>query len=146
MTSSTGLTVIDKTIHETNLWLKTVMNELQIDDRHDAYSALKAVLHVLRDRIGPENAVHLGAQLPILVRGIYYEGWHPATTPTHERHIEAFLEHLADRLPLRLAEYPERAARAVFNVMWQKIDQGEVAKIIEILPTDLRQLWERVDA
>ncbi|HVZ02566.1 MAG TPA: DUF2267 domain-containing protein [Dongiaceae bacterium] len=144
--SGTGLPVIDKTIQETNLWLKALMNELGTEDRHDAYGTLKAVLHALRDRIGPENAVHLGAQLPLLVRGIYYEGWHPATTPTHERHIEPFLEHLRDRLPLRLAEYPERAARAVFNVMWQKIDQGEVAKVIEMLPTPLRQLWESVEA
>ena len=144
--SNTGLPVIDKTIQETNLWLKTVMNELRTEDRHDAYGALKAVLHALRDRIGPENAVHLGAQLPILVRGVYYEGWHPATTPTHERHIEPFLEHLSDRLPPRLAAYPEHAARAVFNVMWQRIDQGEVAKIIEILPVGLRGLWESVAA
>ena len=144
--STTALPVIDKTIQETNLWLKTLMNELGTEDRHDAYGALKAVLHALRDRIGPENAVHLGAQLPILVRGIYYEGWHPATTPTHERHVGPFLEHLADRLPLRLAEHPEKTARAVFNLLWQKIDQGEVAKIIEILPVGLRELWESVPA
>jgi hypothetical protein len=29
--------------------------------------------------------VHLGAQLPLLVRGIYYEGWHMAGKPTRER-------------------------------------------------------------
>jgi len=144
--STTGLSVIDKTVQETNLWLKTVMNELGTEDRHDAYGALKAVLHVLRDRIGPENAVHLGAQLPILVRGIYYEGWHPATTPTHERHLAQFLETLYERLPARLAARPERVARAVFNVMWQRVDQGEVAKLLEILPTELRGLWENVDA
>jgi len=144
--STTGLSVIDKTVQETNLWLKTVMNELGTEDRHDAYGALKEVLHVLRDRIGPENAVHLGAQLPILVRGIYYEGWHPATTPTHERHLEQFLETLYERLPARLAARPERVARAVFNVMWQRVDQGEVAKLLEILPTELRGLWENVDA
>lgn len=139
--SITGLTVFDRTLHETNLWLKEVMELLGTEDREDAYAAVKATLHALRDRIGPENAVHLGAQLPILLRGVFYEGWHPAKTPTHERHLDVFLEHLSDRLPVRLAEDPEPVARAVFNVMWRQIDSGEVAKLIEILPVELRTLW-----
>ena len=44
-------------------------------DRRSAYRALRSVLHVLRDRLTPEQAVHLGAQLPLLVRGIFYDGW-----------------------------------------------------------------------
>ena len=107
----------------------------------DGYAALKASLHALRDRIGPENAVHLGAQLPLLLRGVFYEGWHPAKTPTTERHLGAFFEHLRDRLPARLAQEPELVARAVFSVMWRRIDAGEVTKLLEILPLELRELW-----
>jgi len=143
---STGLPVFDKTVQEANLWLKAVMQAIGTEDREAAYGALKATLHALRDRIGPENAVHLGAQLPILIRGVYYEGWHPARTPTHERRVEPFLEHLSDRLPLKLAERPERVARAVFAVIWQMIDQGEVAKLLEMLPSALRELWASVEA
>ena len=139
--SSTGLAVFDKTLHETNLWLKELMEALGVDGREDAYAALKATLHVLRDRIGPENAVHLGAQLPILLRGVCYEGWHPAKTPTYERHLGIFLDHLGDRLPARLAGEPELVARAVFHVMWRRIDVGEVAKLIDLLPAELRELW-----
>jgi len=36
--------------------------QLHIEDRHDAYGALRSVLHLLRDRLTPEQAVHLGAQ------------------------------------------------------------------------------------
>lgn len=139
--SITGLAVFDKTLHETNLWLKEVADALDVDSREDAYAALKAALHALRDRIGPENAVHLGAQLPILLRGVFYEGWQPAKTPTHERHIDPFLDGLGRRLPDRLAGEPEPVARAVFNVIWQRIDAGEVAKLIEMLPHELRELW-----
>ena len=73
--STTGLDVFDRTVQETNLWLKSLMEKLVTDDRHVAYFALRATMHALRDRIGPDNAVHLGAQLPMLIRGLYYEGW-----------------------------------------------------------------------
>lgn len=55
---------------------------------------LNSLAHAVRDRIGPANAVHLGAQLPMLVRGFYCEGWHMAETPTKERLTENFLEHV----------------------------------------------------
>ena len=89
--SATGLAVFDRTLQETNLWLKELMARLGTDDRTQAYGILKATLHALRDRIGPENATHLAAQLPILLRGVYYEGWRIASTPSRERHVEAFL-------------------------------------------------------
>jgi hypothetical protein len=82
---NTGVDVFDTTFQETNRWLKELMERLGTYDRHHAYSILRAVLHALRDRIGPANAVHLGAQLPMLIRGLYYEGWHMGT-PTKERH------------------------------------------------------------
>lgn len=83
--STTGLPVFDTTVQETNLWLKAIMEGLHTDDRHLAYLALKATLHALRDRIGPENSVHLAAQLPMLVRGLYYEGWRLGASQTKGR-------------------------------------------------------------
>ncbi|MGC1347291.1 MAG: DUF2267 domain-containing protein, partial [Methyloceanibacter sp.] len=56
---TTGLDVFDTTVQETNLWLKDVMERIGTYDRHSAYSTLRAVLHAVRDRIGPENAAHL---------------------------------------------------------------------------------------
>ena len=43
-------------------------------DHRSTYRALRSVLHVLRNRLTPEQAVHLRAQLPLLVRGILYDG------------------------------------------------------------------------
>jgi len=83
--TDTGLAVFDKTVQETNIRLSAIMQRMRTNDRHLAYAALRATLHALRDRIGPQNAVHLGAQLPMLVRGLYYEGWHMGGTPTKER-------------------------------------------------------------
>lgn len=141
---ATGVEVFDRTIQETNVWLKAIMHHLKTDDRHFACSALRATLHALRDRIGPENAAHLGAQLPTLIRGLYYEGWHMAGTPTKERHKAAFLEHISWTFARPKDIDPERVARAVFDVMWEKIDPGAVAKVINMLPEELRELWPRV--
>jgi uncharacterized protein (DUF2267 family) len=69
--SATGLEVFDKTVHTTNAWLKEIMEATGLDRRR-AYRALAAVLHALRDRLTVDEVAQLGAQLPILVRGLYY--------------------------------------------------------------------------
>ena len=79
--STAGLAIFDTTVQETNEWLKSLECHLGFGNRRASFSLLKATLHALRDRVGPENAVHLGAQLPTLLRGAYYEGWHMAGTP-----------------------------------------------------------------
>ena len=124
---TTGLPVFDHTVQETNLWLKALMERLHTEDRQAAYLALRATLHALRDRVGPENAVHLAAQLPMLVRGLYYEGWRMGASRTKERTRAEFLEHVRDELPRGSPIDPNLAARAVFAVLWERIDSGQVA-------------------
>ena len=141
---TTGLDVFDTTLQETNLWLKDLMGRLGTDDRRRAYRALRATLHAVRDRIGPGNAAHLGAQFPMLIRGLYYEGWHIGGTPTKERHMPAFLDHVGAELDDVPEMDTERAVRAVFEMMWDRIDPGEIAKLIDLFPKELRELWPRL--
>lgn len=72
--SITGLDVFDKSLNKTNEWLQDLMDELNFSQRKQAYQALRATLQTLRDRMIVEEAAHLGAQLPMLIRGFYYEG------------------------------------------------------------------------
>ncbi|MGD9879717.1 MAG: DUF2267 domain-containing protein [Reyranella sp.] len=139
--STTGLDTFDTTIQETNHWLKIMMGELATDDRRTAFNALRAALHALRDRVGLENAVHLGAQLPMLLRGAYYEGWHPAGTPTRERHLSAFIDHVAAQLPRGTAVNPGEAARACLAVMERCLDRGELLKLRGCLPHEVLNLF-----
>ncbi len=139
--SATGLNVFDMTIQETNHWLRIVMDELKTDNRRLAFAALRGVLHTLRDRIGVANAVHLGAQLPMLLRGAYYEGWRPSETPSRERHIEDFLDHVGAELPRKLQLSPAEAVRASFAALAECLDRGEVDKLGGILPAEFRLLW-----
>ena len=134
--SRNGLEVFDKTVQETNHWLKAMMQELETDDRRNAFTALRAVLHTLRDRIGPANAVHFGAQLPMLLRGAYYEGWR-ITGTTHEREIEDFIDHIHSHLPNNFPIAAFRVARAGFAVLREMLEPNECEKVTRLLPRDI---------
>ena len=139
--SNTGLEIFDTTLQETNRWLKLAMEYLETDNRHHAFTVLRATLHALRDHIGPEKAVHLGAQLPMLLRGAYYEGWRLAGTPSHDRRAEDFLNHVDSGLRGKLPFDAEDAARATFRVFAQCLDGGEAKILISLLPAEIRVMW-----
>jgi uncharacterized protein (DUF2267 family) len=143
--TATGHPTFDKTVQESNLWLKELAQALHTNDREVAFRALRATLHALRDRIGPENAVHLGAQLPILLRGLYYEGFRLGQSSSTERHLGAFLDHVRSELPPAFELDVEKTVKCVFWVLADKIDRREVAKIAGLLPAELRALLPPVD-
>lgn len=139
--SATGLEIFDTTVQETNHWLKLMMGELGTDSRREAFAALRAALRALRDRIGVGNAAVLGGQLPMLLRGAYYEAWHPAQTPTNERHLQDFIDHVARQLPQDTSINPAEAARSAFAVMSRCLDRGEMMKLRRVLPHEVMNLW-----
>jgi len=138
--SATGLEVFDKTLHTTNTWLKEIMEPLACD-RHVAWHALGAVLRAIRDRIPLELSAHLSAELPLLVRGLYYDRWHPATAPEHYRSLDEFLDRIAEDLNSTRPVEPEDAARIVFTVLTRHLPEGQVAKVRHALPEQVRSLW-----
>jgi uncharacterized protein (DUF2267 family) len=140
----TGLEVFDATVQKTNAWLKRLMDIGGWQDRHLAYLGLRATLHALRDRLTVEEAAELAAQLPMLVRGLYYEGWNPTGKPVRERHREQFLARIERELPPGVAVDPESLARAVFRVLSEQVADGEIDDVRHILPSEIRELWPDV--
>lgn len=141
--TTTGLDAIDTTLRKTNEWLAGIMQGLATDDRRAAYTALRGVLHALRDRLPVANVVKLGAQLPLLVRGIYYDGWHPKADGElpHVRTLEQFLALVERDFPPGSEIDSEDAARAVLGVMDRHLDPNETAKIVQLLPKPIQALW-----
>jgi hypothetical protein len=62
--------VFGTTLEKTNRWVNQISDLLHWDDHHKANHGLRAVLHVLRDRLPAPEAAHLGAQRPIFSLGI----------------------------------------------------------------------------
>ncbi|MEK0086102.1 DUF2267 domain-containing protein [Benzoatithermus flavus] len=138
--SSTGLDVFDKTLQTTHIWLGEIMAEMG-PDRQRAYHALRAVLHALRDRLPIDDSAHLAAQLPLLVRGIYYDGWHPRPGTSRERKQEAFVAHIQDGLQGIRPFDPKQAAQVVFKVIARHVSPGEWQKVKHALPQEIQVLW-----
>ncbi len=140
--SSTGLKAIDTTVKTTNIWLDDIMDDLRWTDRHKAYEALRAVLHALRDRLSVDGAAHLAAQLPLLVRGIFYEGWHPSGTPVKERRQEQFVAHVAHAFARDREADPAQITRSVLKVLTKHMAMGAAGSLKKSLPEEIRELFD----
>jgi uncharacterized protein (DUF2267 family) len=138
--SQTGLSEFDNAVHKANIWLKDVAAELLCDDRHRAYYALRTVLHAVRDHLPVEAVVALGAQLPTLVRGFYYEGWRPAGKPLKDRRRDSFLYQLSSHFDDASVD-SEEIVRAVLRVLSRHVSRGEIENVKHCLPAELRTLW-----
>ena len=139
--SVTEIAPIETTIRTTNTWLKELAEELGWEDRQRAYHALGAVLHALRDRLTVAETADLGAQLPLLIRGLFYEGWNPHGKPVKERKKEDFLAHIAAAFGDHPEIFPEGVAWAVFTILQRHISAGEIRDVQRILPAQIRALW-----
>lgn len=137
---TTHIELFDRTLQETHAWLSEVMTETALVDRHYALQALRAVLHAVRDELSVEQNAAVSAQLPTMIRGLYFEGWVPNFVPVHGTR-EDFLRKI-DRTFFGYAQpYDlERIATGVLAVLERRMTE-EFRKVRATLPKDLRSLW-----
>jgi uncharacterized protein (DUF2267 family) len=138
-----GLDVFDKTLQTTNIWLDETMQAIG-PDRRLAWKVLSVVLRKLRDRIPLQLAAHLGAELPLLVRGTYYDQFEPGKLPL-KCDLEEFTAEVAEWLSDVRRVNPRDAMRAAFQVLSRHIPEGQIAKVQDALPKDLRDFWLSAD-
>jgi len=143
MTHEKDSNVLDSAVADVRGWLDEICERLGWASRRAALAALRAALHVLRDRLTTEQNAHLSAQLPLIVRGLYFEGWRPGhVATTLRRDVDAYLEQVSAQLgDWRDEVDAEDVAQAVYGVVTGHIDEGEVQKVGASLPRGLRQVW-----
>jgi uncharacterized protein (DUF2267 family) len=123
-------------------WINEVRDRGRFKDQAVSLASLRAVLHPLRDNLPITDAIHLSSQLPIFIRGIFFEGWKSLHMPIPLSTSEAFLEHVRrDLLPWGEIE-PEKAVRCVLQTLVGKITHEEIRKIRELLPKEINELFD----
>jgi uncharacterized protein (DUF2267 family) len=129
-------------MQKTHEWLNQVGDELGFDNEHAAYAALRATLHAVRDRLPVELVAHFGAELPLLIRGIYYDGWHPSVARLRGSHSTPFCDSVRRELQGHNGlQHVEDVARSVLRVFDQRVDPGQIGNVIDAMPEEARRLW-----
>ena len=129
---------IERSVHRTNTWLKELEEELRRDDRNEAWRILRAYLQLLRDELTVDEAAQMAAQLPLVIRGAFYDGFDPSSQPAKVRDREEFLERLSERGQLTGAGEAAFAAECVTRVLWRHITAGELDDVLSQLPSGVR--------
>lgn len=135
------ISVFETTLQKTNEILKEIENRLGWQDRHKAYLAFRAVLHPLRDRLPVDSAASFAAQLPLLLKGVFYDGWKPAAAPMKMK-WEEFVNEVERVLNPTLEENTEEIIREVLAAVGSSIDPAEMQKIKKSLPKEFIRMLE----
>jgi uncharacterized protein (DUF2267 family) len=139
--SAVGLESIDHTVQLTHVWINDLDARLGWENKHRSYRLLRTVLQALRDWLPTNEAASFGAQLPELLRGVYYEHWRPAATPVTQRHRADFLARVDDTFKTDPLLFTADSITAVLELLSDKIAAGEPEKVRHALPADVRALW-----
>mgnify|MGYP000843840655 FL=1 len=137
---STGISAFTQAANQAQQWVNELGDDLRWDDRR-AYRLLRAVLHGVRDWLSHDEMADLSAQLPLLIRGVYFDGWRPRHTPATDRSKESFVERIRRDMANDPLGDPDRAIAAVFRLLDRHLDEGELVQVRNAMKKALRQLW-----
>ena len=139
--SALGLKMIDAAVSDTNAWVNEVNYRTDWNNKQRSYRLLRQVLHVLRDHLSVDEAAQLGAQLPTLIRGIYYEGWNPSKTPVIERSPAGFVAQVQSAFETDPMDDAEDAIAAVIDVLDAHISEGQMDEVKATFTKKIRALF-----
>jgi uncharacterized protein (DUF2267 family) len=139
--SAAGLESIDHTVQLTHRWIKELDELLGWHNKHRSYRLLRTVLQAIRDWLPTNEVADFAAQLPSLLRGVYYEHWRPATTPVRQRDRAAFVARIDHAFVGDPIMYTPEAVSLTFEFLSRKVGAGEIEDVRHALPADLRALW-----
>lgn len=139
----------EKYVEDGNRFLKQLAKALETpNDRDHAARICVAVLHAIRDRVTPEESSHLIAQLPMMLKAVYVDGWDMSRERADAKTLEEFLEEIREHAPLTAArdfgndQQARDNVKAFFGVLKQYVDQGEMRDLCAQLPQGVKELME----
>lgn len=135
-------------LDKANDFIREVAFELgDLDDEPRAWRVTGAVFHTLRERLPVEESFDLLSQLPLLLKGVYVDGWNPSRKHEPIRTLAEFIERVKQKerflAPHDLGDGEEakKAVAAVFRTLKRRVSKGEANDIQSSLPEHLREFW-----
>ncbi|CAM3727905.1 DUF2267 domain-containing protein [Pontibacter korlensis] len=134
--------IFENYLKDGKTWLHELCTYLGIDDEQKASRIFRAVLHAIRDRIQPGEAIHLGAQLPIIWKGIYFDGF-SLHEPVRIRHEDEWLEFIrskdsgADQADFPTLDHAYYAFQDVMSFLRDHISEGQYQQIAQALHSEI---------
>jgi uncharacterized protein (DUF2267 family) len=128
-----------------NKFINEVANTLRVS-RNMAGRITRAVLHAVRDRLPPVDAVQFGQSLPMAIKGIYFDQYDLYKVPVVIRHPDDFLKYVyikdgraaSDDFPS--PEYVEDALSGIFRVLERTLDCDQVNHIRRMINKEVAAL------
>jgi uncharacterized protein (DUF2267 family) len=133
--------VFERTTHEAHEWVNELAGRTGWSNEREVLRLLRTVLTRIRDHLPVNEMAQFSAQMPLVLRGMFFEGWQPKLTPVHERHAADFVASIEERVGDVIDYQGQADIKAVFNVINARISRGEVADVRACLPEELRDLW-----
>ena len=134
------LAQLEEAVRVTEEWIGYLQQRLGWHNRDRVYAAFLATLHALRDALPQDEAAYIGTQLPTLLRGLYYEGWHPSGRTTSPSRT-AFIERIQDGVHRAPGIDAEEVARAVLALLAARLPPVELEDAKAATPRALHNLW-----
>jgi len=108
----------------------------------DAQMAAVSILCGLEQRLMREEGDDLEAQLPFKLRELLQRCERHEGRPPVKFGRDEFLELICEDLGVR-KDRVESLVRDVFAVLREQVSEGEIQQVIDQLPKDFRDLWQR---
>lgn len=142
----TGTRLFDRSLHKTNILLKELMDNMNWKNRDKALSAFRATLHSLRDVLPLQEIPQLASQLPVLVRGLFYENWKLMQQPLKIKSVNEFYELVRTNLGRGAlnfnSEELKKFTRESLQLISKRVSTGEMKDVRNALKKNLKGLFE----
>lgn len=139
--SKTGITTLDHAPDAVAEWLIQLSEWMGWTETGKSYLLLRSTLHELRDYLSVDEAAQLAAQMPLLMKGIFYDGWNPAHKPGANHDKTSFIRNVQEKFIKYPLDDPEGAISTVFALLETKISMGEIGDVRGAMKKELQELW-----
>ncbi len=134
-------TELKTALAEAERWIDAFMELLGWHDRDKSYRALTGAMHAFRDSLPWDEAAQIAGCLPIVLRGLFLEGWHPTSPSLPLANRSVLLERVHDSVHRELGIDPEQVLRGFLALLAQRLPPSELEDAKAVTPDELRALW-----